>query len=362
MEISLGFVAKGYRSREEQEAQKLKSALFEARKKEESVLRVCNRYGLQRKASAEDLLERVFMDSDSENEPMDPWDDGDAEVNPDNSPQAAGGPEVASLAAASALSGDSNHVADIAVQNSALEGNETTQDEDETTQDSDADGEDTTAGVCNRHTCMHAIDISQSAKDDTRWTRRNDANPPPTFGSTPGLVTPPPDNVDIRYFVDLFFNNEVINLLVRETNRYADQYKAAHNVRQHSLVSGWCPVTRVEMQSFLGLYFLKELGKKQQLQQYWSTDPLISTPIFSTVMCRKRFQAIMALLHFTNNMAADKADKLYKVRPLIDVLVKNFRTVYKPQKQISIDEELVLFKSTVASSPAMFPASTQDLG
>ena len=37
-------------------------------------------------------------------------------------------------------------------------------------------------------------------------------------------------------------------------------------------------------------------------------------------------------------------DKLYKIRPVMEYLVYRFQTMYTPEKNLSIDEELLLFK------------------
>ena len=54
---------------------------------------------------------------------------------------------------------------------------------------------------------------------------------------------------------------------------------------------------------------------------------------------------ILQFLHFSNNEDQTAAgDKLRKVKPLLALLVERFQAVYVPARQISIDEELVLFK------------------
>ena len=70
--------------------------------------------------------------------------------------------------------------------------------------------------------------------------------------------------------------------------------------------------------------------------------------VFNSVMFRNRFQAIFQFLHFADNsnynLTAANRDKLYKVRPVVTYLVNKFKSVYIPEKQTSIDEELLLWK------------------
>ena len=66
-------------------------------------------------------------------------------------------------------------------------------------------------------------------------------------------------------------------------------------------------------------------------------------------MSRDRFLEIHRYLHFTNNEALHAPgspgyDKLGKIKPIITALSEHFRAVYKPGKNISIDEAMIRFK------------------
>lgn len=43
-------------------------------------------------------------------------------------------------------------------------------------------------------------------------------------------------------------------------------------------------------------------------------------------------------------MANDTKDKLYKLRPFIDMLNLKFKSVYKGSREFSVDESMILFK------------------
>ena len=63
-------------------------------------------------------------------------------------------------------------------------------------------------------------------------------------------------------------------------------------------------------------------------------------------MSRNRFKLILQFLHFADN-GAGQNDKLSKLSPLLDLLLRRFKEVYMPQRDISVDEELILFKGRV---------------
>ena len=88
--------------------------------------------------------------------------------------------------------------------------------------------------------------------------------------------------------------------------------------------------------------------KKPEISQYWSTNAIIKSPYFNEVMSRNRFQAILEFLHFNDNSQYDvndpHRDKLFKIRPVVEDLVQKFKTVYTPERNVAIDEELLLWK------------------
>ena len=86
-------------------------------------------------------------------------------------------------------------------------------------------------------------------------------------------------------FLGLLLDDEFFKLLVDQTNLYAAQYIAAHpELPPHSRIRKWVDVSIPEMKTFLSLYLLTGIVVKPELQQYWSTNPLIKTEFFNNVM------------------------------------------------------------------------------
>ena len=65
-------------------------------------------------------------------------------------------------------------------------------------------------------------------------------------------------------------------------------------------------------------------------------------------MLRNGFQSILEFSHFNDNSQHDvnnpNRDKIFKIRPVVTYLVTKFKTVYSPDRQVSIDEEPILWK------------------
>ena len=156
------------------------------------------------------------------------------------------------------------------------------------------------------------------------WVAANNDPPQvPQFTGQPGVLVNTQDFVPSEYF-QLYVDEDFLNFLVIETNRYAEQYIRAHpELPPHSRVRAWQPVNRDEMKHFLGLTLLMGIVQKPRINLYWSTDPLLSSPIFSAVMSRDRYLLSLKFLHFNDNTNAPDVqdpnrDRLYKVRPVLD--------------------------------------------
>ena len=113
------------------------------------------------------------------------------------------------------------------------------------------------------------------------------------------------------------------------------------------------PVTTDEMKSWVSLYLNMGLVNKTNLSSYWSTDVVLGTPFFPSIMARDHFLQILRYLHFADNTLAPRADsadynKLYKIQPFLDlIIIPSFQQVYKPTRQLAIDETLIKFKGKV---------------
>ena len=86
---------------------------------------------------------------------------------------------------------------------------------------------------------------------------------------------------------------------------------------------------------------------------YWSRHPLcLEGSIFNRIISRNRFQSILKFLHFANNTEYNvhdpNRDKMYKIRPIVELLTSIFKSVYVPNEHISIDEELLLWKGRLS--------------
>lgn len=172
------------------------------------------------------------------------------------------------------------------------------------------------------------------------------------YTANSGPIHPPePDSKPIEY-AKLFINDQFVDILVRETNRYAAQWIASHQEylqqKKFSRVHKWIKVGNVfreEIYAFLGLIINMGLIRKVTLESYWdSTNPSQHTPYFIDHFNRDRFLLILKFLHFANNEDYDEQNKIFKVQVVMEHFNRLFQRHYHPHQNISIDESMIGYK------------------
>ena len=78
-------------------------------------------------------------------------------------------------------------------------------------------------------------------------------------------------------------------------------------------------------------------------EHYWSTNILYRFPMLSKVMPRNRFHLILRFWHFVDNNTAGP-ERLKKIVPIFEHLNNTTNTIYIPDKDLSIDESMMLWR------------------
>ena len=143
-----------------------------------------------------------------------------------------------------------------------------------------------------------------------------------------------------------FFDDEVLSLIVRETNLFAAQCLAAVNR----------PITWVtdvaELRAYLGFMIIMGINKLPEIRDYWSLDDKLHNTFIASRISRDRFEEITRYLHFVDNTGLPLRDepgfhRLQKVLPIIAAMKERFISAYNPHPQNSIDEAMIPFKGIV---------------
>ncbi len=79
------------------------------------------------------------------------------------------------------------------------------------------------------------------------------------------------NSIPIDFFL-LFWSDDVMQLIVDETNRYATTLLNNSNVTRNSRISHWKPLDIVELKHFLASVIFMGIIKMQSLRHYYRND------------------------------------------------------------------------------------------
>nr|CAI5855932.1 unnamed protein product [Callosobruchus analis] len=127
----------------------------------------------------------------------------------------------------------------------------------------------------------------------------------------------------------LFFDNEVIGILVQYPNMYASSHNCVGDI------------TEDEICCFLGVLLLSGYSPHPRRSMYWENCRDTHNVLVSEAISRNRFNFIMQNIHCCNNADLPANDKFAKLRPLFDILDKKFINMSPYEESHAIDESMV---------------------
>ncbi|XP_045477491.1 piggyBac transposable element-derived protein 3-like [Harmonia axyridis] len=131
---------------------------------------------------------------------------------------------------------------------------------------------------------------------------------------------------------ELFFDDDIVRMLVEESNKYA----LFLNHPDPKIESD-------EMKCFIGILILTGYNSLPGKCFYWDSESDMGNQLVKEAMRRDRFRQIMRFLHCADNTKPNYKDKMWKLRPLIEKLQKNYLKYFKPTENMSYDECMVKY-------------------
>ena len=209
--------------------------------------------------------------------------------------------------------------------------------------DSDEELEEEAEESNNEDNAADAID------EQTAWSNELSDFVILPFNSQCGIKVEVPPESRSDFFFNLIFSDELIDIIVRETNRYARQKLAGNDTR----LAKWHDTTRQEVKAYFGICLVMGINNLPRLAMYWSSDPFIGNTGIQNIMTKNRFEELSQYLHFSNSetepqRGEENFDRLYKVRSLLSGVLENSQKAYEPSKNLSIDEGMIAFKGRLS--------------
>lgn len=128
----------------------------------------------------------------------------------------------------------------------------------------------------------------------------------------------------------LIVDEEIINHIVIETNRFAGQIISSKPKLKHSRINWRNEPNHEEIKKFLGLMMWMGLVPFGRLEDYCSQNGVYNMTIPRGIMSRNRFQVLLTMLHFDNNETSDTSNRLRKIQHLVDMLQQRFNALFYP--------------------------------
>ena len=131
------------------------------------------------------------------------------------------------------------------------------------------------------------------------------------------------------------------------TNLYASHHKGNHTF--HTNAS--------EIKLFLAILLLSGYNPLPRKKMYWENLPDVHNESVSDAMSRNRFDAIMQNLHLCDNENPDPNDKMWKIRPLYNMINQRCLRYAPFASDLSIDESMIPYygrnnsKQRIANKP-----------
>ena len=124
----------------------------------------------------------------------------------------------------------------------------------------------------------------------------------------------------------LFFDEEVIDMIVDYSNRYATLNNRQGDIQPNEMLFCYSPV---------------EWPSPSRREMYWENASDSNNPLICNAMSRNRFRFIMQNIHCNDNSSLNKNDMFSDLRPLCDILNKRFIEFFPCEEVPSVDETMV---------------------
>lgn len=154
------------------------------------------------------------------------------------------------------------------------------------------------------------------------------------------------ETLSIRDTFTKIITVEMVDLIVRCTNKKANKVYDHYNVMNPNSQRSWKPVTSQEMYAFFGILICSGVNNSNidHTSEMWKSTLY---PLYRASMGVNRFRLILRFIRFddvnTRQARAEK-DKLAPISDIWTIFNSNLSNIYKPTANLTIDEQLYPFR------------------
>lgn len=203
------------------------------------------------------------------------------------------------------------------------------------------------------------------AKDGTKWNKVKSNSAVRTrkhniLVHSPGPKFEAREAKSIEDCWNLFFNDEIVNLVTESTNIYIQKIKSNFSRDRDARLTDV-----IEIRALIGILYFIGIRRSSRLNisKMWDNSKGGGLEACYLAMSEKRFRFLMRCLRFddVSDRPTRKAiDKLAPIRQILDQCLQNFQKFYSPSDQLTIDEQLLAFRGRcsfrqyIPSKPAKY--------
>lgn len=140
------------------------------------------------------------------------------------------------------------------------------------------------------------------------------------------------ENKTVIDLFEMFIDTEIIEFLVQEASKYA-LFKNYLDPK----------VSQEEMKCFIAILILSGYNDLPSKRMYWEQRLDTRNELVYNAMRRNRFEQILRCVHLASNDNFTQNDKLWKIRPFVNLIKDRCRKFFVPEKDLAFDESMVKY-------------------
>jgi len=143
----------------------------------------------------------------------------------------------------------------------------------------------------------------------------------------------------IEEFWDILFNNEIIQIIVDQTNKKIEDVcvpLVAETYQHYTDVD--------EIRAYIGVLYYSALWKSCDIDDNRLWDKKNGITLYRCVFTRNRFTFLASCLCFDDKDTRVESDKFTHIRQIWDIFIGNCQRNYTPSQKCSVDEQLLSFR------------------
>ena len=153
------------------------------------------------------------------------------------------------------------------------------------------------------------------------------------------------DSIEPIDIFELIVTDDIVDHIVWYSNLYAQQMMADTVYKPTSRVAKWEEITASEVRLYFAVLIYRGLLYKPKENFYYTKNKLFETLGFRRIMSQNKLILLEKFLHFVDNQALGESyNKAAKIQPILEMLVDRFQLLLELERDISIDESLLLWK------------------